>query len=124
MLIILVHEKAKEIAILQALGAKRASVAAIFGFCGLFISVVGSLTGALLAIYTVKNINLLLQFLSFIQGFDVLNRSFYGDNIPSDVSFSSVSFVLVSTTVVALISAVVPAYKAMRQNPADALRGE
>lgn len=123
MLIILVHEKSQEIAILRSLGASRLSIALIFAISGFFMGTLGSLIGGIAAIFTIKNLQTLLDILGKAQGFDVLNKSLYGDVIPTEVNASSFVFVVVVTAIISTIAALVPAIKASRQNTAEALRG-
>lgn len=123
MLIILVHEKWQEIAILRSLGASRISIALIFAISGFFMGTLGSLIGGIAAIFTVKNLQTLLDIIGKAQGFDVLNKSFYGDVMPTEVSASSFVFVVLVTAIISTIAALVPAIKASRQNTAEALRG-
>ena len=124
MLIILVHDKKKEIAIMRALGATKKSVAAIFGICGFFMGAFGSALGSTLAILTIKNISVLLSFLSSLQGFEVLNSAFYGTSIPQELSMSAFVFVIISCTAASTIAGIVPAIQASRINTSEALRNE
>ncbi len=55
MLIILVHDKRKEIAILQALGSTKKSIALIFGFSGFCMGAIGSILGAGFALITLHS---------------------------------------------------------------------
>jgi lipoprotein-releasing system permease protein len=124
MLIILVHDKQKEIAILRALGASKASIGFIFGLCGFLMGAVGSILGALLSYVTVKNMPTLLAFLGKLQGFDVLNTSFYGKNIPTEVSMHAMILVISATAIISTLAGAIAAFKASRQNTSDALRAE
>ena len=124
MLIILVHDKRKEIAILRALGATKTSVGLIFGICGFIMGAVGSLIGALLAWLTLKNLPLLLGVLSSLQGFEVLNSNFYGETITAHLSNYAFWFVLITTSCISTIAGIVPAIKASFVNTSDALRSE
>lgn len=122
MLVILVHDKEKEVAILRALGATKASIGFVFGLCGFLMGALGSIIGAIIAYFTVKNLPLLLAFLGKLQGFDVLNASFYGTSIPTEVSIYSVFLVVIATAVVSTLAGIVAAFKASHQNTSDALR--
>ncbi len=124
MLVILVHDKAKEIAILRALGATKTSIALIFGLSGLFMGATGSVIGSIAAYWTVKNLSTLLYCLGQLQGFDVLNAAFYGTQLPTDVSTFSFVFVIIATGILSMISGLVPAIRACRQNTSEALRSE
>ncbi len=124
MLIILVHDKRKEIAILRALGASKASIGCIFGFSGLMMGACGSIIGSVIAYITVRNLPALLGLLSRLQGFDVLNAAFYGATIPTDVSHYALIFVCSTTAVASSLAGAVAAFQASKQNTSDALRSE
>ena len=124
MLVILVHDKQKEVAILRALGASKSSIGLIFGLCGFLMGAIGSTIGAAIAFFTVKNLPLLLDFLGRLQGFDVLNASFFGTTIPTEVSAYSVFLVICATAIVSTLAGIVAAFKASHQNTSEALRSE
>jgi len=124
MLIILVHDKQKEIAILRALGASKKSIGFIFGLSGFLMGATGSIIGAGAACLTVQNLPALLQLLGRMQGFDVLNASFYGEMMPTEVSSYAFLLVTLSTAAVSTAAGLAAAYKASRQNTSDALRSE
>lgn len=124
MLIILVRDKHKEVAILRALGASKKSVGLIFGLSGFLMGASGSLIGALGAYITVKNLSSLLAFLGKLQGFEVLNASFYGEMMPTDVSIYAVILVMVSTAFISTLAGIIAAIQASRQNTSEALRAD
>lgn len=124
MLILLVNDKRKEIGILQAMGASKLSIALIFGGCGLAIGLVSSFIGTALAHFTLKNLNSLIQLLNKIQGHQMFNPAFFGDALPSTLNFDAFLFVLIATTILSVLSGLVPAIKAMRLNPAQILKTE
>ncbi len=124
MLIILVHDKRKEIAILRALGASYASIAFIFGLCGFLLGAVGSLIGALLAVLTLHNLSAILAFVGHLQGFEVLSSTFYANSIPNEVSSSSLLFVIAISGIASCLAGLVPAWQASRINTSEALRNE
>jgi lipoprotein-releasing system permease protein len=84
----------------------------------------GSLLGAGLAMLTMANISKLLAFLGKLQGFDVLNKSFYGESLPHHLSTDALIFVLISTAVVSLLAGLLPAIKALSMRPAAIMRRE
>ncbi|MDB6081729.1 MAG: transporter permease [Chlamydiia bacterium] len=122
MLIILVRDKHKEVAILRALGATKRSIGFIFGLSGFLMGATGSVIGASAAYVTVKNLNALLSFLGKLQGFDVLNTNFYGEMMPTDVSLYAFLLVMISTAVISTLAGIIAALQASRQNTSDALR--
>ena len=63
-LTMLIKEKFKTIAILRALGASRQSIIKIFISVGFFLGLIGTVTGTLLGITFVNNINSIKDFIS------------------------------------------------------------
>jgi lipoprotein-releasing system permease protein len=124
MLIILVNDKKKEIGILLAMGSSPASIAAIFGLCGMVMGALGSLLGISLAIVTLHNLQALLGFFGNLQGHDVFNAMYYGKTLPNELSYEALGFVLVATVLVSLLAGVIPAIKASLLKPSTILRSE
>lgn len=123
-LVILVNDKKQEIGILQALGASRKSIALIFGGLGAALGVISSLVGVGTALLTLKNLDKLVQFLSFLQGHEAFNAVFYGSSLPHELSFQALLFVLLITPILSLIAGLIPAWKACRLSPSAILRSE
>lgn len=118
----LVNDKKEEIAILRALGASKWSIALIFGSCGIFIGAISSLIGSIAAWVTLKNLDILVKFLSFLRGHEAFNQIFFGDKLPNVLSKEALLFVLVATPIIALISGLIPAIKATKISPSKVLR--
>ncbi|HUD02042.1 MAG TPA: FtsX-like permease family protein, partial [Rhabdochlamydiaceae bacterium] len=123
-LVILVNDKKQEIGILQALGASRKSIALIFGGLGATLGILSSFVGVGAALLTLKNLDKLVQFLSFLQGHDAFNAVFFGSSLPHALSFQALLFVLVITPILSLIAGLIPAWKACRLSPSAILRSE
>lgn len=123
-LILMVNDKKKEIGIMQAMGASKKSLAIIFSSIGITLGFIGSLAGTTLALLTLKNIDHVVAFLSFIQGHDAFNVNFYGDSLPSTLSFNATLFILIATPIVSLLAGLIPAQKACKIEPAQILRSE
>jgi lipoprotein-releasing system permease protein len=124
MLIILVNDKKVEIGILRSMGASSLSIASIFGLCGIIMGLVGSITGIVLGLITLKNLNSIVALLSRLQGHEMFNPAFYGDTLPNEVSFESLGFVIIMTATISTIAGVVPAIKACMFRPSEILRSE
>lgn len=124
LLILLVHNKKKEIAILESMGASRKSIAIIFGLCGGVTGLFSSILGTLAAIFTLHHLETLVAFLSFLQGHAAFQTAFYGDSLPNDLSIGALTFVLITTPILALIAGLVPAIKACKLKPSTILRSE
>ena len=122
MLIVLVKDKKREIAILSALGASRKSIALIFGLIGIFLGSLGSFLGCLAAAITLRYLDVLVCFLSWLQGHQAFQAAFFGDSLPNAFSQEAFFFVIIATPVVSLIAGLIPAIKASKIHPTDVLR--
>lgn len=122
MLVILVNDKKMEIGILRSMGASSKSIALIFGLAGALIGVLGSVTGIVVAILTLHNLNHLVALLSRLQGHDMFSANLYGQVLPSELSFEALSFVIIATVCMSLLAGIVPAMKACLLRPSHILR--
>jgi lipoprotein-releasing system permease protein len=124
LLVLLVNDKKKEIGILQAMGASRLSIAAIFGSCGVLLGALSSLVGVSLALLTLHYIDQIVHFLNFVQGHQMFHSAFYGASLPNLLSHNALVFVLIATPILSLLAGLIPAIKACRFNPSSILRSE
>ncbi len=124
MLVLLVNDKKKEIAILQSMGASKKSIAYIFGFCGTTLGLLSSLIGSAAAIFTLRHLDIIIKLLSAIQGHAAFNAAFFGKSLPNNLSFEALLFVVIVTPVLSLVAGLIPAIKASKIHPANTLRGE
>lgn len=122
MLVILVNDKKMEIGILRSMGAPSKSIAFIFGLSGAIIGILGSVAGIVAAILTLHNLDTLVALLSRLQGHDMFSANFYGQVLPSELSFEALSFVLIATVCMSLLAGIVPAIKACLLRPSHILR--
>ncbi len=124
LLVLLVNDKKKEIAALQAMGASKKSIVAIFGLCGIITGVLSSLIGTLSAILTLRYLHVLIAFLSAIQGHMAFNPIFFGKTLPNHLSYEALIFILIATPLISLSAGLIPALKASKLNPSSILRSE
>jgi len=124
MLIIMVNDKKVEIGILRSMGTSSFSIATIFGLCGVVMGATGSAIGTFAAYFTLKNLKILIDFLSTLQGHNAFNPMFYGDTLPNEISFEAMFFVIFSTALISTIAGIVPAVKASMLHPSAILRAE
>lgn len=124
LLVLLVNDKRKEIAVLQSMGASFKSIAAVFGLCGAIMGLSSCVLGGTLAIFTLKNLNGLVNFLSAIQGHQAFNPAFFGNSLPNQLSGEALTFVLIATPILSLLAGLIPAIKASRIRPSSVLRSE
>lgn len=124
MLILLVNDKKKEIGILQSMGASPKRIAAIFGICGFTTGLLSSIIGASAALFTLRHLQSLVNFLSFLQGHEAFQAAFFGNVLPNTLSINALVFVLLATLFISLLAGIVPAIKAARVRPSETLRAE
>ena len=124
LLMILVNDKKKEIAILTAMGASKKSIGSIFTLCGGVLGCLSVLIGTLAAFFTMHNIDSVVHFLSFFHGQELFNALFYGNSLPSQLSKRALIFTFIATPVISLLAGLAPALKACKFPPSQMLRSE
>lgn len=124
MLLLLVNDKKKEIAVLQSMGATPMMILSIFGICGWITGALSSFFGSLLAFFTLRHLDVLINLLSFLQGHQAFQAVFYGNNLPNTLSPSVVLFIMLATFIVSSLAGIIPALKAIRISPSQILRAE
>ena len=124
LLVLLVNDKKKEIAILQAMGAKPSSIALIFGTCGFAMGMISSLVGTAAAIFTLHHLESLTNFLSALQGHAAFQPAFFGKTLPNELSPTALAFVFIVTPLLSLFAGLVPALRSSQLKPSTTLRQE
>ncbi len=121
----IVVEKTRDIGILKALGASSRGVMTIFLSYGLALGLVGSGVGAVLGLLFVRYINEIEALLAIIMGRKVFDeRIYYFPSIPTQVNAFMVISVALGAIVIAVLASVLPARRASRLHPVQALRYE
>jgi lipoprotein-releasing system permease protein len=113
-LIMVVVEKAKEIALLKTLGASDSGVTNIFVTQGFFIGTVGTLIGVahgLIACALGKRYGLPLD-----------PDVYYIDRLPIHEDWSSIGAVFVAGLLISVVATLYPAFVAARLRPVEGLR--
>lgn len=121
----LVSEKRRDIGILCALGATPSGILSLFLMIGAWEALLGSLLGGIAGTWAAANINAIEGKLTDWTGVQIFNREVYlFDHIPTVTDPAAVAAIVLGAVCMTLIAAALPAIRAARLNPVDALRYE
>ena len=121
----IVVEKTRDIGVLKALGASTSGVRGIFLGYGLSLGIVGSGVGMIGGLLFVRYINPIEAGLSKLTGRKVFDDSiYYFSEIPTRVVPGTVAWIVGGALLIAIVASVVPAQRAARLRPVQALRFE
>jgi lipoprotein-releasing system permease protein len=124
-LTMMVAEKRRDIGILSALGGTRAGTLWIFLLIGFWDALLGASAGAVAGVLGAKYIDPIEKAISGFFGVQIFDRKVYlFDHIPAVIEPYSVGAIVLGAFFCTLIFAAIPAWRASRLNPLDALRYE
>lgn len=116
-LIMLVHEKRRDIAILKVMGTTDKSILRIFMMQGLIIGIIGSISGFLIGI----SICWLLKNYNFI---DIPAGVYVNDRLPLYIEWWQVFAFVSASMIICFLVTLIPAKKAAKTKPSNILRYE
>ncbi len=121
----IVVEKTRDIGILKSLGAPGRGVMGIFLAYGLSLGLVGSGVGMALGLLFVRYINEIAAGLGWLTGRPVFDPSiYYFYKIPAIVMPQTVAEIVTGALCIAVAASILPARRAARLHPVEALRYE
>ena len=121
----IVVEKTRDIGILKALGASSSGVMSIFLTYGLLLGMVGAGAGVAVGLLFVHYINQIEAFITYTTGREVFPETiYYFKDIPTRVEPITVIWVSLGAVMIAVMASVLPARRAARLRPVQALRYE
>ncbi len=124
-LIMLVKDKASDIAILRTMGATSGAIMRIFFMTGAAIGTVGTIAGVALGVIVCLNIESIRQFFSWVSGTVLFDPELYFlSQLPADMNMSETISVVVMALSLSFMATIFPAWRASRLDPVQALRYE
>lgn len=114
LLVMIVLEKTTEISILRAIGANKKNISLIFLYQGVFIGLTGIVLGCISGYFS----SLLLK----IYPVRIPGDVYIIDSLPVDIQINDFIFVSISAFIVCLIASIVPARRATKLKPVEAIR--
>jgi lipoprotein-releasing system permease protein len=120
-----VIQKTREIGMLKALGATKLQISGIFLAQSAIIGVIGVASGFGLGMLALTYRNQFLHFMNRATGFELFPASVYGfGELPALILPNDVAIICVSSFFICIIGGVLPAIRAGRLKPVEALRYE
>lgn len=116
MLIMIVIEKGREIALLKSLGASDAGIMRTFIFQGTVIGMVGAMIGL--------GLGLLICYLLMTFGFPLNSEVYYISTLPVDMDPAEVASIVVCAIGISMLATIYPSIQAARLKPVDGLRDD
>ena len=123
--LMLVKNKARDIAILRTIGATRGGVVRIFLMTGSLLGGFGVLVGLVLGVAFVLNIGAVQGVVEFACQCEVFPKSVYMlDAIPAQLQWSEVAIVTGWAFLMTVLTTLIPSLWASRLDPVEALRNQ
>jgi len=124
-LIMVVTDKRSDIAILRTLGAKTQTITRIFIIQGSVIGVVGTILGTLFGVIISLNLEAMYTWLEHVLHTRFIDGSVYLiSTLPSDLHWDQVLWISSASMITSILATIIPARRASKTQPAEALRYE
>ncbi len=122
-LIMLIKDKAADIAVLRTLGAGRGAIARVFVMVGLAIGLAGTALGAVLGVLFCRNIQFLQTAVEAVTGRQVFNPTvYYLAHLPARLDPGEIFRICVISVILSALATVYPSLRAAWTDPVAALR--
>jgi lipoprotein-releasing system permease protein len=124
-LVMLVKNKGRDIAILRTIGAGQGAILRIFFMAGATLGLLGTLCGLIFGLLFCLNIEAIQSFVEWVTGVQVFNSDVYFlAHVPAKVDWGEVVMVLLWALGASFVFTLLPAARASRLDPVEALRYE
>ena len=122
-LMLLVHDKMKEIAILRTIGMTKASIMKIFIMSGSLVGIIGTILGTTLGILFSVNIEKIRSFLEGIAGIKLFDPVIYFlTTLPSEVRYEQVVSIVCISLGLSFVATIYPAWRVSKTSPSEVLK--
>lgn len=124
-LVMLVKDKAADIAIMRTMGATRASIMRIFCMTGAAIGILGTIVGLVLGLIIAVNAEAIRAWVSNVIGITLFPPEvFFLSALPTKIDPMEVTIVVCLSLGLTLLATIYPALRAAQYDPVEALRYE
>lgn len=124
-LLVTVVRKTREIGLLGAMGGRAREVAVCFCVQGLFIGLAGTAVGLLLGFGLLHYRNALVQLIAkFTMGQEVFVKFYQFSSLPAYTTTKDVITIILFSIVASTLAGLIPAWRAAKLKPVEALRSE
>ncbi len=124
-LITSIYQKTREIGLLKALGSSDAGIMRIFVLQGFLVGLIGSAAGTAAGVLIICFRQQIIDFASYISGQDLFPKNFYFfDSLPAEIVPLDVAIIVICSILLCTAGALIPALRAARLQPSEALRYE
>ena len=124
-IVMLVKNKARDVAILRTIGASRSAILRVFLMIGALLGVTGTLLGLAIGVLFCIYIAPIQNAINAIPGVMIWNPEVYGlPHIPAKLDWREAMFASAYAFVMSVIVSLLPAWNAARLDPVEALRSE
>lgn len=124
-MVMVVTDKAADIAILRTLGSQPRDILTIFMVQGAVIGVVGTVLGVVGGVSLALNVETLVPAIERLFNTEFLSAEvYYISSVPSDLRWSDVGTIATVSLLLSLLATIYPAWKGSRVEPAESLRYE
>ncbi len=121
----IVVEKTRDVGVLKSLGASSRGVLSIFLTYGMSLGAVGAGSGMLLGLLLVRYLDKIRVLIEWITGERVFDPAiYYFYKIPTIVDPFTVGWIVSGALIIAVLASVLPALRAAKLHPVEALRYE
>ena len=124
-LIMMVKDKARDIAILRTMGATSGAVLRIFLMCGASVGIFGTFLGFVLGTVFCAYIENIREFVQWMTGTKLFDPTvYYLEQLPAKLDWHQVVVVIVMSCALSLLATIYPSVRAAKIDPIEALRRE